>query len=300
MPNNKEKVAFIYRNNRFKNLSVHCVLILASITMLLPFVWMILTSFKSFGESVQVPPVFFPKTIPGKVFSGQESFAYLFSNYRFVLKKVDYFEQLYINTFALIAGRIIFAIVTSSLAAYAFAKLHFPFKKFLFSVILVQLMMPSQIYIVPQFKMAVAIGINNTIMGLIFPGLISAFGVFFLRQFYMSLPDEMSEAAIIDGCNHWKILTKIMLPLTKTPMMALSIFTAIFAWTDLMWPLIVNSDSQNGTLSSALSKIQLMSQVFKTPHLMAASFLAMIPMVLLYFAFQKQFVEGIAMTGIKA
>ncbi len=261
---------------------------------------MILTSFKTFGESVQVPPVFLPKTIPGKVFSGEESFGYLFSNYRYLLEKVDYFGQLYINTFALIAGRIFFAVITSSLAAYAFARLDFPFKKFFFSIVLVQLMVPSQIYIVPQFKMVVSLGINNTIMGLIFPGLVSAFGVFFLRQFYMGLPDEMSEAAIIDGCNHWNIVTRIMMPLTKTPMMALSIFTAVFAWTDLMWPLIVNSDSRSGTLSSALSKIQLMSEVFKTPHLMAASLLAMIPMILLYLVFQRQFVEGIAMTGIKS
>ena len=132
-----------------------------------------------------------------------------------------------------------------------------------------------------------------------FPGLVSAFGVFFMRQYYMGLPKELSEAAVLDGCGDWGILTRIMLPLSKTPIMALSVFTAIFAWNDLMWPLIVNTDSQMGTLSSALTKIQLMMLVFKAPHFMAASLLAMIPMVILYVIFQKHFVEGIALTGIK-
>lgn len=282
------------------NLAAHCVLILASVLMILPFVWMVLTSFKTFGESIRIPPLFFPESIPGRVFSGEKGFGYLFTNYQFVLEKVDYFGQLYWNTFAMIAGRIVLAVFTSSLAAYAFAKLNFPLKKFFFSVVLVQLMMPNQIFIVPQFKMAVALGINNSVAGLLFPGLVSAFGTFFMRQFYMGLPNELSESATLDGCNHWQIFTRVLFPLTKTPIMALSIFTAVFAWSDLMWPLIVNPDNRQATLASALSKIQLMSLVFKTPHLMAVSVLAMIPMIVLYLVFQKQFVAGIAITGLKA
>lgn len=279
---------------------IHIVLILFSILMLLPFLWMLLTSFKTFGESVKIPPVLFPEAIPGKILSGEKGLDYLFTNYKTLLGKIDYFWDLYVNTFLLIGGRILCAIVTSSMAAYGFAKLEFPLKKFLFSVVLVQLMLPNQIFIVPQFKMVVALNLHNTVGGLIFPGLVSAFGTFFMRQFYMSLPRDMSEAAYIDGCNHWKIFTRIMFPLTKTPLMALSIFTAIFAWSDLMWPLIVNSENRMGTLSSALAKIQMMDIVFKAPHMMAASVLAMIPMVVLYLVFQKQFVEGIAQTGLKA
>ncbi len=288
------------RRFRTQNLPAHCVLILASVLMILPFVWMLLTSFKTFGESIRIPPLFFPQSIPSKAFSGEKGFGYLFTNYQFVLQKIDYFGRLYWNTFALIAGRIVLAVFTSSLAAYAFAKLEFPLKNFLFSVVLVQLMMPNQIFIVPQFKMAVSLGINNSIAGLIFPGLVSAFGTFFMRQFYRGLPDELSESAMIEGCNHWQIFTRVLFPLTKTPVMALSIFTAVFAWSDLMWPLIVNPDNHEATLASALAKIQGMSLVFKTPHLMAVSVLAMIPMILLYLVFQKQFVEGIAMTGLKA
>lgn len=296
------QVVTVRTRKRFKkeNFAVHCILIVASVLMILPFVWMVLASFKTFGESIRIPPQFFPQSIPGKVFSGEKGFGYLFTNYQFVLQKVDYFGLLYWNTFAMIAGRIFLAIFTSSLAAYAFAKLNFPFKNFLFSIVLVQLMMPNQIFIVPQFQMTVSLGINNSVAGLIFPGLVSAFGTFFMRQFYMGLPNELSESATLDGCNHWQIFTRVLFPLTKTPIMALSIFTAVFAWSDLMWPLIVNPDNHQATLASALSKIQLMSLVFKTPHLMAVSVLAMIPMILLYLVFQKQFVEGIAMTGLKA
>lgn len=297
VPENKIKSMTIKR--RISHFWLHIILITFSTLMLLPFLWMLLTSFKTFGESIQIPPVFIPKAIPEKVFSGEKSLDYLFTNYSFLLGKINYFWDLYKNTFILIALRIILAVVTSSMAAYAFAKLDFPFKKLLFSVILIQLMLPNQIFIVPQYKMAVALKLNNTIMGLVFPGLVSAFGAFFMRQFYMSLPMELSEAAYIDGCNHWSIFTRIMFPLTKTPVMALSVFTAIFAWSDLMWPLIVNSENRYGTLSSALAKIQMMDQVFKAPHMMAASFLAMIPMVVLYLIFQKQFVEGIAQTGMK-
>lgn len=284
---------------RISHFGLHVILISFSILMLLPFLWMLLTSFKTFGESIQIPPVFIPKAIPEKVFSGEETWRYLFTNYSYLLGKINYFWVLYKNTFILIALRIILAVVTSSMAAYAFAKLDFPLKKPLFSVILIQLMLPNQIFIVPQYKMVVALKLNNTIMGLVFPGLVSAFGAFFMRQFYMSLPNELSEAAYIDGCNHWSIFARIMFPLTKTPVMALSVFTAIFAWSDLMWPLIVNSENRYGTLSSALAKIQMMDQVFKAPHMMAASLLAMIPMVVLYLIFQKQFVEGIAQTGMK-
>lgn len=281
------------------HIAVHIVLLIVSVVMLFPFLWMVLSSFKTFGESIKIPPIFIPEKIPEQVLSGEQSWTYLFTNYQFLLNKISYFWQLYGNTFLLIAGRIFFAITTSCMAGYAFAKMNFRFKKLLFAIVLVQLMIPSQIFIVPQYKMVLSLGWNNTVLGLMFPGLVSAFGVFFMRQFYMGIPKELTEAAVLDGCNHWRILTRIMVPMSKTPIMALSVFTAIFAWTDLMWPMIVNSDSQMGTLASALTKIQLMTEVFKAPHFMAASLLAMIPMLILYVIFQRHFVEGIALTGIK-
>ena len=138
----------------------------------------------------------------------------------------------------------------------------------------------------------------NTIFALVFPGIVSAFGVFFLRQTYMGIPKEVGEAAYLDGCNQWQTFYKVMSPLTGTSVAALTIFTAVFAYADLMWPLVVNSDLNMMTLSSGLATLR---GQFSTnfPVLMAGSLLAMLPMVILYLIFQKQFIEGIASTGGK-
>ena len=283
-----------------KHSGVHLALILLSIAMLLPFAFMVLSSFKTFGEAISMPPVLLPQANLQKVLSGEKEWPFLFTNYAFLFGKMDFFPLLFRNTLLLIAGRIFCAVLASSLAAYAFAKLQFPFKKQLFGLVLIQLMLPDQVFLIPQFKMVVALDWVNTIPGLIFPGLVSAFGTFFLRQYYMGLPDELSESAKIDGCGHGRIFLRILFPMTKTPVMALSIFTAVFAWSNLMWPMIVNSDNRLGTLASALGKIQMMSQTFKPQHFMAASVIATLPMVTLYLIFQRQFVEGIALTGLKA
>ncbi|MFV0343074.1 MAG: carbohydrate ABC transporter permease [Anaerocolumna sp.] len=272
------------KSERKKKIIVHIVLLAGCIVMLFPFVWMLLTALKSYTEATRLPPTIFPEMIN-------------LSNLPKALNALP-FKDMYFNTFSMMFFRILFALVFSSLAGYAFAKLEFPLKKFLFSIVLVQLMLPTQIFILPQYNMVAKLGWLNSIPALVFPGLVSAFGVFFLRQFYMSLPNELCEAAYLDGCNQGKIFIKIMLPLTKTPLMALSIFTAIFAWSDLMWPLIVNMSIDKMTLAAGIASIK--GQFFTDyPVLMSASFVAMIPMLVLYLVFQKQFVEGIAMTGTK-
>ena len=158
--------------------------------------------------------------------------------------------------------------------------------------------LPSQIFIIPQYQMVAKMGLANTIFALVFPGIVSAFGVFFLRQTYMGIPKEIGEAAYLDGCNQWQTFYKVMFPLTGTSVAALTIFTAVFAYSDLMWPLVVNSDLNMMTLSSGLATLR---GQFTTnfPVLMAGSLLAMLPMVVLYLIFQRQFIEGIASTGGK-
>lgn len=253
--------------------------------MIFPFAWMILTSFKSIGESVQIPPTILPR-------------AWLTENYTEVLRTLP-FGKLYINTLLLMLFRIICAVVFSSAAGFAFAKLRFPFKKALFFIVLTQLMLPGQVFIIPQYVMLANMKQLNTIFALVFPGLVSAFGTFFLRQFYMSLPNDLSEAALIDGCNTGQIFLRIMFPLTKTAVMALAVFTALFAYSDMMWPLIVNMNIDKMTLSAGISSLQGQHST-KQPVMMAGSTLAMIPMLVLYLGFQKQFIEGIALTGTKA
>ena len=262
----------------------YIALILGAIIMVFPFLWMILTSFKTVAESNAVPPVIFPSTFRWENF--QEAAASL------------PFLKLYLNTGLMILFRVICAVAFSSMAGYAFAMLEFRGKKLLFGIVLVQMSLPSQIFIIPQYQMVAKMGLANTIFALVFPGLVSAFGVFFLRQTYMGIPKEIGEAAYLDGCNQWQTFYKVMFPLTGTSVAALTIFTAVFAYSDLMWPLVVNSDLNMMTLSSGLATLR---GQFSTnfPILMAGSLLAMLPMVILYLIFQKQFIEGIASTGGK-
>lgn len=263
---------------------IYFFLILGSFLMIFPFFWMILTSFKTVSESMRVPPTFWPQS-------------FRLSNYDEVLKILP-FTKLYFNTVALVVLRVICAVVFSSMAAFAFAKLNFPLKNFLFAIVIAQMMLPTQIFIIPQYRMLARIKQLNTIFALLFPGLVSAFGTFFLRQFYMGLPDDLVEASKLDGCNVLQTFIKIMFPLTHTAVIALSIFTAIFAYSDMMWPLIVNIDIDMMTLSAGLNTL---NAGFSTnyPVLMAGATLAMIPMLVLYLVFQKQFIEGIALTGTK-
>ena len=271
-------------SKRFTTGLTYLVLILGSVLMIFPFVWMVLTCFKTQAESMAIPPQILPSHW------NLDNFVTALENLPFV--------NLYINTALLIVFRVICAVIFSSMAGYAFAKLEFPFKKALFSIILIQMMLPSQIFITPQYLMLAKLGLTNSIFALVFPGLVSAFGTFFLRQSYLAIPNDIAEAAYLDGCNKWQAFYKVMLPLTGSSMAALAIFTAVFAYSDLMWPLICNTDLNMMTLSAGLSTL---NGQFTTnfPVLMAGSLLAMVPMVILYLLFQKQFIQGIAMTGGK-
>ena len=250
------------------NIFIYLVLILGSVIMIFPFLWMILTSFKSVPETTLVPPTFFPAS-----FENTAAYTQVTNSLPFL--------KLYYNTLMMIFIRVICAVVFSSMAAYAFAKVHFPLKNLSFALV----------FILPQYEMISAIGKTDSIFALVFPGLVSAFGTFFLRQTYMGIPDDLIEAARIDGCGQFRTFVSIAFPLTKTAIAALAVFTALFAYADLMWPLIVNTKLDMLTLSSGLSTLR---------NLMAGSVLAMVPMIVIYLIFQKQFIEGIALTGTKA
>ena len=273
------------RKRKLKILLIHLILILVSLTMLVPFFWMILTSFKSITEATSVNPfVIFPKKWR------TDAFRTVFQNMNFLL--------LYRNTLLLIFFRVLCAVVTATLAGYAFARLHFPGRDFAFSLVLFQMMVPNQVFLIPQYLMVSKIGMLNSIFALVFPGMVTAFGTFLLRQGFMSLPNDLEEAARLDGCNIGQCFLFVMMPLMRSSMVALGIFTALFAYKDLMWPLIVNTDKDMLVLSSALAKIQG-QYVVKFPELMAASLIACLPMIILYIFFQRQFIEGIATSGGK-
>lgn len=273
------------RNDKILKIVKHVVLIIGAIMMLIPFAWMILTAFKTNSEAMQMNPfVIFPSEWRTDAFTA-------------VIEKMD-FLKLYANTLTLIGLRILCAVLTSTMAGYAFGRLHFKGRDFCFALVLFQMMVPGQIFIIPQYLMVSKMGMLNTMFSLLFPGLVTAFGTFLMRQAYMGLPKDLEEAARLDGCNIGQTFLYVMMPLTKSSMVALGIFTALFAYKDLMWPLIANTDQSTMPLAAGLAKLQ--GQFGSNfPELMAASMIACIPMIILYLIFQRQFIEGIATSGGK-
>ena len=198
----------------------------------------------------------------------------------------------------MIALRVLCACLTATLAGYAFGRLKFPFKNFLFALVLVQMMVPSQIFIIPQYLMVSKLGAMNTQFGLLLPGMVTAFGTYLCKQGYQTLPRSLEDAAEIDGCNVAQRFLFIMFPLTRSSLISLGIFTALFAYKDLMWPLLVAPQIKATTLTAALSRLQ--GQFGNNyPQIMAGAVMAVVPMIILYLIFQKQFIEGIATSGGK-
>lgn len=266
------------------NVIIYIILILMSFIMILPFVWTFLTSFKTQSEALKVPPQILPSSWDP-------------INYITVLQTLP-FGKFFFNTAVMVIVRVVCAVIFSSMAGFAFARIDMPGGKVLFMLVLMQMMVPGQIFILPQYLIVSKLHWLNTIKALCLPGIVSTFGTFLMRQFYMSLPKDLEEAAILDGCNVPRIFWNVMMPLTKSGMVSLAIFTALFAWKDLMWPLIVNTKQDKMTLSTGL--VTLMGQYsVDYPQLMAGSLISMLPMIILFLIFQKQFVEGVATSGTK-
>lgn len=265
---------------------MYVILIVMAFIMLVPFLWMILTALKTNQESISVDPFYiFPQS--GWHWS---NFATVWESYNFMV--------LYKNTLLMILFRVICACLTATMAGYAFGRLRFPGKNLMFSLVLIQMMIPAQIFIIPQYLMVSKLGWLNTTAGLVFPGMVTAFGTYLLKTGYEGLPKDLEEAAAIDGANIGQRFLTIMMPLTRSSLVSLGIFTSLFAFKDLMWPMIVCTNSATTTLSAGLAKMQ--GQYGSDyPAMMAAAVLAVVPMIVIYLIFQKQFVEGIATSGGK-
>ena len=249
-----------------------------------PFIWMILTSFKSQIESIKIPITIFPKE-------------WLIKNYFAVFNAIP-FGRMYLNTIINAVVIVSVQLLFCSMAAYAFARLKFPGKNVIFTILLSVLMIPSSFFILPQYQIIQGLGLLNSLPALFLPNLFSIFGTFLLRQFFKSLPDSLEDAARIDGCNRFMIYYKIMLPLVKSGLVALGILTLRFAWNDLMWPLIVNTSEQKMTLAAGLSSLQG-QYVTDYPLMMAGAVMSVAPLLILFAIFQEQFIEGIALSGVK-
>ncbi|GAA3600961.1 carbohydrate ABC transporter permease [Kribbella ginsengisoli] len=268
---------------RSKNAPVHTILIASALAMVAPFVWQIITSLKSLSSATSVPPSLLPE---GR-----------WDNYSKVFQVLPFGHQ-FLNTVLMAGLRTIGQVLFCSMAAYAFARLRFPGRNILFGVLLSVLMVPPQLFIIPQYQIMSSLGWLNSLQALVVPGLFSAFGVFLLRQFFLGLPRELEEAAAIDGAGPVRIYWSIVLPLARPGLVALALLVLLWSWNDLFWPLVVNTDPDKMTLSAGLASLQGQFQT-DYPVLMAGSLLASLPIIAIFTLLQRQFIQGIATSGIK-
>lgn len=267
-----------------QKLIVHFFLILGISVVIFPFLWMIGTSLKTFAESMQVPPKLFPSE-------------FQWENYLQVTESIN-FAQAYLNTTFVVVGRTIGQLILCSMAAYAFARLEFPGKNIIFLLVLSVLMVPPQIIMIPSYGLMRILDWLDTYYVLIVPGIFNAFGTFLLRQFFMTIPKELEEAAKIDGCSYFGIYWRIFLPLAGPGLVALTVFSVQEAWNDFLWPLIMTSSNEMRVLSVAMAAFQG-QYVTDYPLLMAAATMATLPIIVLFLILQRYFIEGIALTGMK-
>lgn len=263
----------------------HMGLIILAIIVLIPFFWMISCSLKTLPEVFRYPPEWIPSSVK-------------WDNYRFVMTETFAFFRFFLNTLLVSVARTLGILVVSSMAAFAFARLRFQGRDAFFLLFLGTLIIPPQVAIIPTFMIMKYIKWIDTYYALIFPGMFTAFGTFLLRQFFLTLPKEIEDAAVIDGCGYFRIYWQITLPLSKPALAALGIFSFITAWSEFLWPLIVIKSDSMKTLTLGLTFFQGMYYT-EWNYLMAAAAITIVLPVVLYIAAQRYFIQGITMTGIK-
>lgn len=264
---------------------VYAILILIAVLMIIPFIWMLSASIKSDREVFQMNPFVLIPENPK------------FSNYHDIWTKIPMLKFAE-NTIFLTIVVTILQLLTSSFAAYSFAKLDFKHKNTLFFAYIATIAMPWQVYMVPQFIMMRKFGLNDKLLAIICLQAFSAFGVFMMKQFYEDIPNELCEAARIDGMSEYRIYAKIMLPLSKPALSTLTIFTFVNTWNDYLGPLIYLKSEQKKTIQLGL-KMFISQYSSDYGLIMAGSMLSLIPVLAVFLCLQKYFVEGVASTGLK-
>jgi len=272
------------KQNRVRKIVVYLFLVLASFIMLVPFIWMLSASIKATQEVFSVPFRLIP-AIPRWI------------NFKEIWTTIPLLTFIGNTTFLTIVVTIL-QLLTSSFAAYAFAKLDFKYRNKLFLMYIATIAMPWQVYMVPQFIMMRAMGLNNKLTAIICLQAFSAFGVFMMKQFYTGIPNDLCEAARIDGMSEYRIWWKIMLPLSKPALSTLTIFTFVNTWNDYLGPLIYLKSESKKTVQLGL---KMFIGQFSAEYglIMAGSVITLIPVVVVFLLLQKNFVEGVASTGIK-
>lgn len=262
----------------------YLILTLGALIMIIPFLWMISTSLKPDGALMVLPPELIPEEIT-------------LDNYRQVGETFPIGRFLWNSTVVALASTFL-QVFLASMAAYAFTRLEFKGRDALFMIYLATMMIPSQVTMVPQFILVKNLGWLNTYQGLILPGAFSAFGTFLLRQFYLTIPKELDEAAFMDGAGHWTVYWKVILPSAKPVLATLSIFSFMASWNSFLWPLIVTNEKSMMTLPVGLSLLQG-RWLTDWNLLMAGVVISVIPILAVYLFAQKYFIQGITLSGLK-
>ena len=269
---------------RFYRLILYVLLFTGCVIMLVPFFWMVTTSLKTEIEALRVPPLWIPKSLQ-------------WGNYVKAWNAAP-FGRYFFNSFFMAITTTLGEVFTTILAAYAFAKMKFFGKNVLFAIMLATLMIPGQMLLLPNFVTIARLGWLDRYEALIIPWLVSVFGIFLLRQFFRGVPDELRDAARIDGCSRFRFLFTIMVPLSRPAIFTVALFKFLGSWNSFTWVLIMTNKATMRTVPVGL---QVCSSEIGTAYeqLMAASVLAIIPVLVLFSFTQKQFIQGVARTGIK-
>lgn len=252
------------------------------IVMIVPFAWMLSTAFKSGGSAFDYPPTWIPRP-------------FTLENFREVWTAVS-FGRYFANSLFVAVSITLFEVLTSALAAYAFARLRFPGRDAIFLMYLATLMIPGQVTIIPNFILMRYLGWINTYQGLIIPAAFTAFGTFLLRQYFLSIPRELEEAARVDGASYFETWWRIIMPLSMPAVATLGVFSFMGAWNSFLWPFIMVSTSDMRTLTVALRSLQS-EYGTEWGMMMAGSLIAMLPMLIIFLFAQRYFVRGIAISG---
>jgi multiple sugar transport system permease protein len=256
-----------------------------SLIVLLPVIVIVFTAFKPAAEINAYPPTL----VPG---------AWTLDNFVAIFHDLP-FARLFLNSFVFAGGVTLFALVFDSLAAYALARLDFRGNRVLLIVIVASLMIPFQATLIPIYQLVGDLGWVNTFAGLIIPRAADAFGIFFLRQFFIALPRDLDNAARIDGASEFRVFRSVVLPNAMPALLTLAIFTFVNNWNDLLWPLVFTTSPDMGTITSGLTLLTGPSGIIPYGTMMAGSLIAVLPLAILFLILQRRFIESVATTGLK-
>lgn len=287
--NQKEGMAIMNKRNAqgfqlVENTLLYVVLGIGALVSLFPFYWMVTASFKVNSEIIQFPPSLFPQS-------------FSFEHYLYVLDYVDIFRVL-LNSTIVAIGVVILNLIFSSLVAYALAKLKFPGKKSLFLLVIALMMIPFQLLMVPLFLLIDQYGLMNTYWAMILPSSVGSFSIFLLRQTFLGFPDDYIDAALMDGANHFRILSTIVMPMAKPMVLTVVLINFYWTWNDFLWPNLVITSDTMATLPVSLAKFTSFMDT-RWGAIMAAATFTALPIIILYMIIQKRFIESLTTSGIK-